>query len=101
MYNVFSFEWPSAVYVLDALAWDFFFGFFAIFLALSFERTGLDKWIRGFLILSGILSLAGLLGLALGNMDIRNIGILRYVGVFTIAAVLIAVWMWRPLRLAR
>ncbi|WP_298865138.1 hypothetical protein [uncultured Sulfitobacter sp.] len=101
MNNVFSFEWPSVVYVLDVLAWDFFFGFFAIFLALSFEQTGLDKWIRGLLMLSGILSLAGLLGAAIGNMDIRNIGIVGYVGIFTTAVALIVVWMWRRLQLAR
>ena len=101
MSDVFSFEWPSLVYVLDILAWDFFFGFYAVFLALSFERNGLEGWIRRVLFLSGILALAGLLGVAVGDMNIRNIGIVGYVGVFTIAAILVAVWMLRRLLLAR
>ncbi|MBY4892040.1 hypothetical protein KUL25_04605 [Rhodobacteraceae bacterium N5(2021)] len=100
MKHVFSFEWHSVAYVLDVMAWDFFFGFFAIFLGLSFERTGLEWWIRVLLILSGVLALAGLLGASTGNMDIRNIGIVGYVGVFTISSALMASLMWRRLRLA-
>ena len=98
MTHVFAFEWPSVVYVLDVLAWDFFFGFFAIFLGLAFEPKGLEGWIRILLLLSGILAFAGLFGAATANMDIRNIGIVGYVGVFTGSAALIAALMWRRLR---
>jgi hypothetical protein len=101
MSHVFSFEWPSVVYVLDVLAWDFFFGFFAIFLALSFERRGLHGWIRRILLLSGILTFVGLLGAANGDMSIRNIGIIGYVGAFPIAAVLIGISMSRQLRVTK
>ena len=100
MKHVYSFEWPSVVYVLDVLAWDFFFGLFAVVLGLSFGRTGLEGWIRVLLILSGGLALAGLLGAATANMDIRNIGIVGYVGVFTIATALMAALMWRRLRVS-
>ena len=99
--QVFSFEWPSVVYVLDVLAWDFFFGFFAVFLALSFERTGMELWIGLLLLLSGFLAFAGLVGATVGDMSIRNVGIIGYVGVFPLAAVLIAGLMLRRLRLVR
>jgi len=48
----------------------------------------MSAWIRGLLLLSGIMSLAGLSGL-FGDMQLRFIGIAGYVGVFPIAAALI------------
>lgn len=97
--HVFSFEWPSVVYVLDVLAWDVFFGFFAVFLALSFKRVGLERWIRGVLLLAGGLAFAGLAGAVVGDMGLRNIGIAGYVGAFTVAAALLAVLFARRMRL--
>lgn len=96
--HVFSFEWPSVVYVVDVLAWDFFFGFYAVCLALCFERRGFERWIRLLLILSGLLAFAGLIGAGFGDMRIRIIGILGYVGVFPIACGLIAGVMLGRLR---
>ncbi|NNE51870.1 MAG: hypothetical protein HKN30_05645 [Sulfitobacter sp.] len=98
MEQVFSFEWPSVVYVLDILAWDFFFPLFAVFLALSFARVGLEEWIRRFLLISGILAILGLAGAAVGDMQLRNVGILGYVGAFTVAAALIGLSMRRAIR---
>lgn len=69
----FSFRWPSVVYALDILAWDWFFGLSMLFLAPVFWRR---RPLSELLVLSGVLSLAGLLGVALENMPIRNIGIL-------------------------
>ena len=46
------------------------------------------------LIVSGVLALAGLSGLALGDMRLRNLGVLGYVGVFPIAAALLARLFW-------
>ena len=98
MEHVFSFQWPSVVYVLDVLAWDLFFGLFAIFTALCFERHGLDGWVRRLLLLGGALALFGLWGAATGDTRLRNIGILGYVGVFTLAVGCLAVSFWRRLR---
>ena len=93
MSHVFSFEWPSVVYVLDILAWDVFFALFAVFLALALDRRGVEGWARWLSFLSGVLAFAGLLGAVVGDMQIRNIGIIGYVGVFPIAALLIAMRM--------
>ena len=89
---VLSFEWPSLAYALDILAWDVFFPIAALFAAAVFREGRLQRWIRGLLIASGVLSLAGLSGVVTGDMQLRNIGIVGYVGVFPIAALLIA---WR------
>ncbi|MDJ0638799.1 MAG: hypothetical protein QNJ20_08195 [Paracoccaceae bacterium] len=93
MNHVFSFEWPSVVYVLDILAWDVFFAFFAIFLALALDRHGVEGWARRLSFLSGLLAFTGLWGAVAGDMQIRNIGIIGYVGVFPVAALLIALSM--------
>jgi len=74
----FSFRWPSVVYVLDILAWDFFFGLSMLFLVPVFKKTRLEKNLKTVLLVSGILSLIGLIGVPLQNMQIRNIGIIGY-----------------------
>ena len=43
------------------------------------------------LIASGVLALAGLSGVVLGDMRLRAIGIVGYVGVFPVAALLLAI----------
>ena len=52
-----------------------------LFAAPVFKRGGLEKTVRVLMIASGVLSLAGLIGVPLANMNIRNIGILGYAGV--------------------
>jgi len=89
---IFAFEWPSVVYVPDILAWDYFFALFAACLAFSFGRTGIEGWVRRILLVSALLSFAGILGTVIDNMQIRNIGIVGYVPVFTIAVGLMG---WR------
>jgi len=79
---LFSFRWPSVVYALDILAWDFFFALAMLFAAPVFNADRLEKIIRALMIVSGLLSLAGLIGVPLDNMQIRNIGIVGY-GVIT------------------
>lgn len=74
----FSFRWPSVVYVLDILAWDFFFGLSMLFLVPVFKQTRLEKNLKTVLLVSGILSLVGLIGVPLQNMQIRNLGIIGY-----------------------
>jgi hypothetical protein len=92
---VLSFEWPSVVYALDILAWDVFFPLSMLFAAPAFRGSRLAAWIRVLMIASGVLSLAGLSGVVAGNMQLRNIGIVGYVGVFLVVAALLAILFYR------
>lgn len=74
----FSFKWPSVVYILDILAWDWFFALSILCASQVFRNGRIEKTVRVLMIISGALSLLGLLGVPLGNMQIRNIGILGY-----------------------
>jgi len=47
------------------------------------------------MIASGLLSLAGLSGVVAGDMQLRNIGIVGYVGVLRVVAALLAIWFYR------
>jgi hypothetical protein len=92
---VFPFAWPSVVYALDILAWDVFFPLSMLFAAPVFRGNRLAAWIRVLMIASGLLSLVGLSGVVVGDMQLRNIGIVGYVGVFLIVAVLLAILFYR------
>ena len=92
---VFSFRWPSLVYALDILAWDIFFPLGALFAAPAVQGTGLARAVRILLFVSAVLALAGLLGVPLGDMQVRNIGIIGYAVLFPIAAALLAVLFHR------
>lgn len=87
---VMAFKWPSVVYALDILAWDVFFAIAVLFAAPLFSGSRSASWIRALLITSGLLALAGLSGVVVGDMQLRNIGIVGYVGVFLVVAVLLA-----------
>jgi hypothetical protein len=73
-----SFEWPSVAYTLDILAWDWFFALSMLFAAPVFGVGRLEQTVRLLMIVSGFLSLVGLIGVPLANMQIRNIGIIGY-----------------------
>ena len=92
---VFSFEWPSVAYALDIVGWDVFFPLSMLFAAPVFQGSRLAAWIRVLMIASGVLALAGLIGVVVSNMQVRNIGIVGYVGVFLIVAALLAVFFYR------
>ena len=92
---VMSFRWPSIVYSLDILGWDIFFAFSMLFAAPVFSGNRLAAWVRVAMITSGMLSLAGLIGVAAGDMQVRNIGILGYVGAFLITCILLAILFHR------
>ena len=92
---VLSFNWPSVVYALDILGWDVFFPLSMLFAAPVFWGTRLAAWIRVLMTASGVLALAGLSGVVVGDMQLRNIGIVGYVGVFLIVAALLAVLFYR------
>lgn len=92
---VMSFRWPSIVYSLDILGWDIFFAFSMLFAAPVFRGSRLAVMVRVAMISSGLLSLAGLIGVAAGDMQVRNIGILGYVGGFLITCVLLSMLFYR------
>lgn len=90
-----SFEWPSVAYALDILAWDFFFPLSMLFAATVFSASRLGRWVRILMIVSGVLALAGLSGVAAGDMQLRNIGIVGYVPVFVAVTILLAILFHR------
>lgn len=75
---LFSFRWPSVAYVLDILAWDWFFALAMLFAAPVFKVGRLEKTVRALMIGSGVLSLAGLVGVPLADMQVRMIGVVGY-----------------------
>src|SRR5215218_5914302 len=92
---VLSFNWPAVAYALDILGWDVFFALSMLFAAPVFWGSRLVAWIRVLMIASGVLALAGLSGVVVGDMQLRNIGIVGYVGVFLVVAALLAVLFYR------
>jgi hypothetical protein len=92
---VLSFNWPSVVYALDILGWDVFFPLSMLFAAPVFWGSRLAAWIRVLMTASGVLALAGLSGVVVGDMQLRNIGIVGYVGVFLLVTALLAVLFYR------
>ena len=87
----FSWKWPSVAYAIDILAWDWFFALALLFAAAVFKAGRLEKTVRVLLILSGVLSLAGLFGVLLADMQVRNIGIIGYAVVAPVAFLLIGI----------
>jgi hypothetical protein len=85
----FSFKWISIAYVLDILAWDWFFALSFLFASCVFKKGRTEKLVRILMIISGLLSLAGLLGVPFDNMQIRNIGIIGYAVVAPVVFLLI------------
>src|SRR5215203_114007 len=92
---VFSFEWPSVAYALDIVGWDVYFALSMLFAAPVFSGSRLAAWIRVLMIASAVLALAGLSGVVVSDMQLRNIGIVGYVGVFLVVAALLAVLFYR------
>jgi hypothetical protein len=85
-----SFKWPSVVYALDILAWDWFYGLSLLFAAAVFKGGRLQRALRITLALSGILSLAGLIFLPFGDIQLRTIGIFGYAGLGPVVYLLLA-----------
>jgi hypothetical protein len=86
---LFAFRWPSVAYALDILAWDVFFAGGALAATALFPGGGRARLIRVLLAASGALALAGLVGVALADMQVRLIGVVGYAVVFPVAAALI------------
>ena len=87
---VLSFKWPSVVYALDILAWDWFYGLSMLFAAPVFKGGRLETAVRISMAVSGVLSLAGLIFLPFGDIQLRNIGILGYAGLSPVVFLLLA-----------
>jgi len=83
----FSFQWPSVVYTLDILAWDWFFGISILFAAFVFKAGRLEIAVRILMIISGVLSFVGLIGVPLANMQVKNWFIYRNIGIIGYAAI--------------
>jgi hypothetical protein len=90
-----SFKWPSVSYALDILAWDVFFPLSVLFAAPVFSGNRLAMSIRVLLVASGALGLGGLSGVIVGDMQLRNIGIVGYAGVFPVVSLLLAILFHR------
>jgi hypothetical protein len=72
---LFSWKWPSVAYALDILAWDWFLGIALLLAVPVFRGPGrLLAWVRGTLIVGGLLSLVGVVGPAIGVISLRWIG---------------------------
>ena len=91
----FSFKWPSVAYALDILAWDFFFALSMLFAAPVFTANGLETRCGLLMIGSGVLSLVGLIGVPLANMQVRMIGVIGYAVVAPVAFLLLGVLFGR------
>lgn len=65
------------------------------FAAPALVGSRLAHSIRALMIVAGVLALAGLGGVIAGDMQLRNIGIVGYVGVFLVVVVLLAVLFHR------
>lgn len=87
----FTWRWPSVAYAVDILAWDWFFALAVLFAAPVFRIGRLEKTVRLLLIVSGVLSLAGLIGVPLADMQVRNIGIIGYALVAPVAFLLMSI----------
>ena len=93
----FSFTWPSVAYTTDILAWDWFFALSMLFAALVFKQNGLEGAVRILMIVSGVLSLVGLVGVLLADVGVedwfiyRDIGIIGYSLVATVVFLLLGI----------
>jgi len=85
---LFSWTWASVVYALDIAAWDLCLGAALLLAAPVFAPGPRSGPVRRGLVVSGVLCLAGLLGVLLNNMNVRNIGIVGYAVVLPIVMLL-------------
>jgi hypothetical protein len=85
-------RWPSAVFALDLLAWDLFFGFSMLFAAQVFEGGRLETSIRRVMSLSGALCVLGILGPTLGKLRFQAVAIVGYGALGTVAFFLLFAW---------
>lgn len=68
-----------------------------LFAAPVFSGNSLATSIRVLLVCSGALAFAGLSGVIVGDMQLRNIGVVGYAGIFPVAALLLAILFHRAI----
>jgi hypothetical protein len=82
--------WPSPVYALELLAWDFFLGVALLFAAQVFDGVGLERNVRRGVLITGALCVAGIVGPVVGNMRLQLVGVLGYAGVLPVVCFMLA-----------
>lgn len=92
-----AFQWPSLAYAVDILAWDLFFPVSLLFASGVFGGDRLARWVRASMIVAALFALAGLAGPVTGDMALRNLGIVGYVGVFFVVVLLLGALFRRSL----
>ncbi len=82
---------PTSIFgSLEAIGY-FFLGLATFFVAPIFSGGRLEKWVRIFFILNGLLGLLGVVAYALGRLEIVLIGLGVWCVVFVLAAILLSV----------
>jgi|SRR5665811_337794 len=82
-----------------SLAWDLFFALSVLFAAPVFRHGRREKCARALMIVSGVFSLAGLIGVPFAGMRLLSIGILGYGVAAPVAFLLLAMVFGRTLPL--
>jgi hypothetical protein len=80
----------SFVYGLEHLAWGLFFGIATMLAALSLDPAASSPWLRGSLILTGLLSLAHFIGVVSSTAIPTSLGYVSWGVTLPIASALIA-----------
>lgn len=83
------------IYALDILAWDWFYALAMLSVAPLFSRGALEKTLCILFLTTGALSLAGLIGVPLEDMQVRLIGVVGYAVVSPCAFLGLGVWFGR------
>jgi hypothetical protein len=87
--------WPSTVYAVELLAWDWFLGLALWMAGFVFPGSGRERLLRRGLWLSGLLALLGTVGPMVGDMRLQRIGILGYAGLLPVVFLLLARFLWQ------
>ena len=83
---LFNWHWPSVLYGVDIVAWDIFFALALLFAAPVFRAAG-HMAVRNGLLIAGAMSLVGIIGPAVNQIALRQIGIIGYAIVWPIVCV--------------
>ena len=87
--------WPSTPYAAELLAWDVFLGFSLLFVAPVFRGDALQNIVRRLALVSGIMSILGVVGPATGQMQLQFIAVAGYGLVFPATCLFLALFFRR------
>ncbi|MGC4115633.1 MAG: hypothetical protein QM765_13720 [Myxococcales bacterium] len=88
--------WPSVLMSLDILAWDLLFGLGFLLLGWALIGAG-GRAVGALMVASGALSIAGLIALPLGMMQVRFVGVFGYTVLPVVACGLLVRFAGKPL----